>query len=88
MSDMHLRTKLRKVTEAAKHGEHVPERAKNIGFRIFLVFAVFGLIGLLSLIVSLVIHGHWIGAIITFIFASFFIYVNFKLVTARDIEIP
>ena len=38
MSDMHLREKMRKVTEAAKQGDHVPEPSKKAGFIIFLLF--------------------------------------------------
>ena len=38
MSDMHLKEKMRKVTEAAKQGAYVPERSKKAGLILFLLF--------------------------------------------------
>ena len=33
MSDMNMRNKLTKITEAAKNGEHINERSKSVGFK-------------------------------------------------------
>lgn len=87
MSDMQMRNKLRKITEAVKNGEHIPERSKTIGLRIFFIFAAIGLLGLVALVVALIIHGQWISALITFIIVSLLVYVVYKLVTAKDLEI-
>ena len=49
MSDMNMRNKLTKITEAAKNGEHITERSKSIGFKVFLAFIVLGIMALVGL---------------------------------------
>lgn len=86
MSDMHLRNKLRKITEAAKNGEHIPERSKTIGMQLFFIFVAIGILGLLGLTVSLAIYGHLISALISFIITLSLFYPAYKLLTAEEIE--
>ena len=87
MPDMQLRHKLKKVMDVAEYGEQIPERPKKIGFLIFSIFAGIGLVGLVLLVVALAINGHYIGASITFTITGLLIYIAYKLITAKDIEI-
>ena len=87
MPDMQLRHKLKKVMDIAEYGEQIPKRPKKIGFLIFSIFVGIGLMGLIALIVALAINGHYMAASITFIITGLLIYVAYKLITAKDIEI-
>jgi CHASE2 domain-containing sensor protein len=86
MSDMNMRNKLTKITEAAKNGEHITERSKSIGFKVFLGFIVLGIVALVGLSTALLIYGHWISAVIFFLTSAVFSYALFKLITADDIR--
>jgi CHASE2 domain-containing sensor protein len=86
MSDMNMRNKLIKVTEAAKNGEHITERSKSIGFTVFLAFIVLGIIALVGLSTALLFYGHWISAVIFFLTSAVFSYALFKLIAADDIR--
>ena len=86
MSDMNMRNKLTKITEAAKNGEHITERSKSIGFKVFLTLIVLGVIALVGLSVALLFYGHWISAVIFLLSAAIFSYALFKLITADDIR--
>ncbi|WP_172371261.1 hypothetical protein [Sporosarcina jiandibaonis] len=86
MSDMNMRNKLIKITEATKNGEHVTERAKSIGFTVFLAFIALGIIALVGLSTALLFYGYWIIAVIFIIISGLFSYAMFKLITAGDIR--
>ena len=87
MPDMQLRHKLRKVMDVARNGEQISKRPKKIGFLIFCICVGIGLIGVVAFAVALTIYEHYFGASITFIILGFLIYVTYKLITAKDIEI-
>ena len=86
MSDMHMKNKLAKITEAAKNGKHITERTKSIGFKIFLFFAAIGILVLVGFSAALLFYGHWISAVIFFLISAAFSYAMFKLITADDIR--
>lgn len=86
MSDMNMRNKLTKITEAAKNGEHITERSKSIGFKVFLAMIVLGIIALVGLSLALLFYGHWISAVIFLLTSAVFSYALFKLITADDIR--
>lgn len=87
MPDMQLRHKLRKVMDVAEYAEQIPERPKKIGFLIFSIFAVVGLVVMIALFIALAVNGHIIGASILFIITGFLVYISYKLITAKDLEI-
>ena len=60
MADMQLREKMKKVSEAAKQGDHVPERSKNAGLIVFLILIGCGIIVMLALAIGLMISKHFI----------------------------
>lgn len=85
MSDMNMRDKLRKVTEAAKNSEQIPESSKKIGLSIFFIFTFIGILAIFALALSLFIYGHPIAAIIFVLIALFLLYVIIKIRSADDI---
>lgn len=86
MSDINMRNKLTKITEAAKNGEQITERSKSIGFTVYLAFIVLGIMALVGLSTALLFYGHWISAVIFFLTSALFSYALFKLITADDIR--
>ena len=86
MSDMHMKNKLAKITEAAKNGKHITERTKSFGFKVFLVFVALGIAVLIGFSAALLFYGHRIGAVIFFLLSAAFSYAMFKLITADDIR--
>jgi hypothetical protein len=85
MADMQLRQKMKKVSEAAKHGAKVPERSKNAGLVVFLFFIGCGIIVMLALAIGLIISKHIIGAAVFFSIAALLTYSVFKMMKADDI---
>ena len=81
MSDMHLQNKLRKITEAAKNGEHIPERPKKVGMLIFFIISAIGLLGLAALAIALAVYGHRLSWI------NYFPYCNLPYVCVIQINI-
>ena len=86
MSDMHMKNKLAKITEAAKNGKHITERTKSIGFKVFLVFVALGIMVIVGLSAALLFYGHWISSVIFFLISAVFSYALYKLMTADDIR--
>lgn len=86
MSDMHMKNKLAQITEAAKNGKHITERAKSFGFTIFLVFVALGIVVLVGFSVALLFYGHRIGAVIFFLLSAAFSYAMYKLITADELR--
>ena len=85
MSDMHMRDKLRKVTEAAKNSEQIPEQSKKIGLSIFFIFTFVGVFMIFVLALTLYIYGHLLAALITLLTALLLLYLTVKLRSADDI---
>lgn len=86
MSDMHLQNKLRKITEAAKNGEHIPERPKKVGMLIFFIISAIGLLGLAALAIALAVYGHRLSGLIIFLIAISLMYALYKLISAENIH--
>lgn len=86
MADMHLREKMKKVTEAAKHGDQVPEISKKVGLILFLIFIGTGIAVLLALSVGFVMNDHPISAVITFLISALLAYSIYKMIKAEDIR--
>lgn len=85
MSDMHMRDKLRRVTEAAKNGEHIPEHSKNVGLTLFFIFSFIGILCIITFAVALFIYKHYGMALIAFLIALLYLYVTIKLRSAETI---
>ena len=85
MADMHMREKLRKVTEAAKNGEQIPERSKKIGLSIFLIFTFIGIFAIFAFALALFFYGHPIAALVSALIALSLFYVIIKIHSADDI---
>ena len=86
MADMQLREKMKKVSEAAKHGDQVPERSKSIGLIVFLILIICGIVVMLSLTIGLFLNKHFISATATLVIAGLLVYSVFKIMKADDIE--
>lgn len=85
MADMHMREKLRKVTEAAKNSEQIPERSKKIGLSIFFTFTFIGIFAIFAFALALLIYGHPIAALVSVLIALLLLYVMNKIRSADDI---
>ncbi|MBO0601297.1 hypothetical protein I2483_06460 [Sporosarcina sp. E16_3] len=86
MADMQLRDKMKKISEAAKHGDRVPERSKNAGLVVFLILIGCGIIVMLALAIGLMISKHFLGAAVICSIAALLTYSIYKLMKADDIE--
>ncbi|WP_342513299.1 hypothetical protein MKY34_00480 [Sporosarcina sp. FSL K6-1522] len=86
MANMQLREKMKTITEAAKHGDRVPERSKNAGLIILLLLFGCGIIVLFALAIGLVINGHLISAGVTFLLAALLTFSVIKMIKADDIQ--
>ena len=86
MADMQLREKIKKITAAAKHGNNIPERSKNIGLIIFLILFGCGILVLFALTIGLMMNGHFISAVVIFLIAVLLTYSIIKMMTAEDIQ--
>ena len=86
MADMQLRDKMKKISEAAKHGDRVPERSKNAGLVVFLILIGCGIIVMLALAIGLMISKHFIGAAVICSIAALLTYSIYKMMKADDIE--
>lgn len=87
MSQMPMREKLKKIAEAAKDGGRINERPKKIGLLIFFIFTAIGIIAIFAFAIVLLIHGYKISALISSLFATFLLYIAYKLITADDISL-
>lgn len=85
MADMQLRDKMKKVSEAAKHGNRVPERSKNAGLVVFLIFIGCGIIVMFALAIGLMISKHFIVAAVICSIAALLTYSVFKMMKADNI---
>jgi uncharacterized membrane protein len=86
MADMHLREKMKKVTEAAKQNDMVPENSKQIGLLLFLFIMIVVIIFLCALFVGFLVNNHPISAVITILIAILLAYSSFKMMKADDIR--
>ncbi len=85
MADMQLRDKMKKISEAAKHGNRVPERSKNAGLVVFLVFTLCVIIVMLALAIGLMISKHFTGAAVICSIATLLTYSVYKMMKADNI---
>ncbi|MEK5040013.1 hypothetical protein [Sporosarcina sp. FSL K6-3457] len=85
MADMQLREKIQKIAAAAKQGDNIPERSKNIGLIIFLILFGCGTLVLFSLAIGLMMNGHFISAVVIFLIAVLLAYSVVKMITAEDV---
>jgi hypothetical protein len=85
MADMQLREKMKKVSEAAKHGDRVPERSKNAGLIVFLILIGCGIVVMFSLAIGLILNKHFIGAAVIFCIAALLVYSVYKMMKADNI---
>ncbi len=86
MADMQLREKIQKIAAAAKQGDNIPERSKNIGLIIFLILFGCGILVLFALTIGLMMNGHFISAVVLFLIAALLTYSIIKMITAEDIK--
>ncbi|MHA6258927.1 hypothetical protein ACXYMX_03325 [Sporosarcina sp. CAU 1771] len=86
MSDMHMREKLRKVTQAAKHGADVPEQTKKWGLILFLSFFIIGILVLFALMIGFILNENPIAAAVTAFIAIFLAYCVYKIITTDDVQ--
>ena len=86
MADMQLREKIQKIAAAAKQGDSIPERSKNIGLIIFLILFGCGVLVLFALSIGLMMNGHFISAVVIFLIAALLTYSVIKMITAEDIQ--
>lgn len=86
MADMQLREKVKKIAAAAKQGDNIPERTKNIGLIIFLILFGCGILVLFALTIGLIINNHFISAVVIFLIAALLTYSIIKMMTADDIQ--
>ncbi|NYF23430.1 hypothetical protein [Sporosarcina sp. JAI121] len=85
MVDMQLREKLKKVSEAAKHGDRLPERSKNAGLVVFLLLIGIGIIVLSALAIGLALAEHALSAAVIFSIAALLAFSVFKVMRADDV---
>lgn len=85
MSNMQMREKLRKITEAASDSDQVSEQSKNIGMIVFFILAGFGLLALVIFSFTLFIYGRYISALIASVATIFISYLLYKIQTADEI---
>jgi hypothetical protein len=85
MADMHLREKMKNVSEAAKNSDFVPERSKKAGVIVFILLIGCGIIVMLALAISLILNKHVIFAAVISIIAAFLSYSIYKIIKADDI---
>ncbi len=86
MADMHLREKLKNLSEAVRHGDSVSERSKNTGLVVFLILFGCGIVVLFALAIGLVMNGHLVIGFVLVLIASLFAYSIVKMMTAADIR--
>ena len=86
MADMQMREKMKKISEASKHGNRVPERSKKAGLVVFLIFIGCGIIVMSALAIGLIINKHFIGAAVICSIAALLTYSVFKMMKAEDIQ--
>ena len=86
MTNLPLREKLKKLTDATKQQNAIPERSKSAGLIVFLI--LFGMTALIlfALAVGLVLTGHTISALVTFIIGALLGYSVFKVLRADNIR--
>lgn len=87
MSNMQMREKLRKITQAVSHSEQIPEQTKRVGMAIFFIFFGLGLLAAFIFSVALFVYGHYLGALITLVMTSLIGYVWYKIQSADEIPI-
>lgn len=85
MADMHMREKLRQITEAAKNSEQIPESSKKVGLSIFFIFTFIGVFAIFAFALALLIYGHAIAALVSVLIALSLLYVMNKIRSADDI---
>ncbi|HJF33201.1 MAG TPA: hypothetical protein K8V56_15680 [Sporosarcina psychrophila] len=85
MADMQLREKMKKVSEAAKHGNLMPERSKNAGLIVFLILSGCGIIIMFSLAIGLILNKYFIGATVVFGIVALLVYSIYKIMKADNI---
>ena len=86
MADIQLRDKIKKIAAAAKQGDNIPERSKNIGLIIFLILVGCGIIVLFALTMGLILNGNFIIAGVLFLIAALLTYSIIKMMTADDLQ--
>lgn len=85
MADMHLREKMKNVSEAAKNSDLVPERSKKAGVIVFIIIIGCGIIVMLALAISLILNKHVIFAAVISSIAALLAYSIYKMIKADDI---
>lgn len=85
MSNMHMKEKIRELTNLAKKGDQFSDSSKTIGMRIFAVLCHFVLIGLFLLALSLFYYHHIIAGVITTIIACLASFFWYKIWLADDL---
>ena len=82
LSNIPIREKVQRITEAAKDGESYSESTKNAGM--LFLYVIFGVAVLLFLVlaIGLVQGGHYIGSAVSLLIGGGVGYILFKLIRA------
>lgn len=86
MTNLPLREKLKKLTDATKQLNAIPERSKNAGLVVFLILFGMTVLILFALAVGLALTGDIISALVTFIIGALLGYSVFKVLKADNIR--
>lgn len=86
MADLQVREKIKKIVAAAKQGDNISERSKNVGLIIFLMLFGCGIIVLFALTIGLFLNGHIISAGVILLITVLLTYSVIKMMTAEDIQ--
>jgi hypothetical protein len=62
MADLQWREKVKRITNVAESGQHVPEQAKSFGMGCFYIFLVLIILLFLFLLIGFIQKGHYIAA--------------------------
>lgn len=87
MSNMQMREKLRKITEARGHSEQISEQAKQVGMTLFFLLAGIGLLALIIFSFVLFMNGRYLGASVTIALTVLIGFLLVKIYTADEIPI-
>lgn len=87
MSNMQMREKLRKITQAASDSKQIPEQTKRVGMMIFFLLIGLGLLAALIFSVVLIVYGHYLSALITLVATALIGYIGYRIQSADEIPI-
>lgn len=85
MSNMQMREKVRKITEAANDSKQISEESKKAGMLMFFILSGLCLLALVCFSLALLIYQHYLSAFISIIVTACFSYLLYKIQSADEI---